>query len=76
MLTLATKSGIISRLSSNLLSKTSTKRIVLQLNRSGNYIEGYVNHNVIRIFKRKYKTLLQSSIKSFSSDVGSPYSAD
>ncbi|XP_012064429.1 PREDICTED: frataxin homolog, mitochondrial [Atta cephalotes] len=68
MLTVVTRSYIIPRLSCNLfLPRISIKkRTILQLNRSISYIAGYVNHNSIRFSKRNPRTLLQLSIKNFS----------
>lgn len=68
MLPIVTRSSIISKLTCNLLSKTLIKKRIIQLNKS--YVRGYTNLDSTCFSKRNPRALLQSSLKSFSSDVG------
>jgi len=73
MLTVVTRSDIISRLSRNLFLRRISikKRAVFQSSKPTSYVAGYVNHNSTRFSKTdpllRRRTLLQLSIKNFSS---------
>ncbi|XP_012539123.1 frataxin homolog, mitochondrial [Monomorium pharaonis] len=72
MLTVVTRSDIISRLCRSLLLRRILikKRAILQSNRPSSYITGYVNHNVIHFPRKNTRMILQSCIKNFSTDTG------
>ncbi|EZA53409.1 hypothetical protein DMN91_004709 [Ooceraea biroi] len=74
MLSIVTRTSIISRLSCKLLNRTSTiEGIVRQLNRHGIHGGGYVKHNSTFMPKKNWRTLLQLSVNSFNSPA-LPYS--
>ncbi|XP_029678766.1 frataxin homolog, mitochondrial [Formica exsecta] len=68
MLPIVTRYSIISRISCSLLNKTLIKKRIIQVNKCKSYVRGYVNLNSIHFSKRNPQTLLQSSLKNFSSD--------
>ncbi|EFN66518.1 Frataxin-like protein, mitochondrial [Camponotus floridanus] len=68
MLPIVTKSSIISKLTCNLLSKTLIKKRIIQLNKCKSYVRGYANLDSSYFSKRNPQPILQSSLKSFSSN--------
>lgn len=67
MLTVVTKTGIISRLSCNLLNRICPERVVPQLTRHGIYMTGgYVKYNSTCILQRTLPTLLQLPVNNFN----------
>ncbi|KAL0125234.1 hypothetical protein PUN28_004398 [Cardiocondyla obscurior] len=71
MLTVITRSDIVLRLSRNLSLRglSVKKRLVPFPSRPSSYIAGYVNHNLTRFPKSDLRTLLQLSVKSFSTNI-------
>lgn len=76
MLTVITRSGIISRLPCSLLDKSLVGRIALQFNKCSSYVGGYVTHDLTRFLRKNYRKPLRSSIQSFNSNSVSSYSTN
>jgi len=74
MLTLVTRSSVISRLPRSIRRISVKKQANLQPNRHSSYVTGYVSRNSTRFPRRSTRTLLQSSMKNLSTDTG--YSTD
>lgn len=71
MLTVVTRSSIVSKLSRSLFfRRILIKRRTIQSNRFSSYVIGYVNHNLTCFPRRNPQTLLQSFMTNFSTDTG------
>ncbi|XP_020282320.1 frataxin homolog, mitochondrial [Pseudomyrmex gracilis] len=66
----ATRSGVVSRLSRNLLNKLS---IIRSSDRSRNCVRGYVELHSTRVLKKQRRIFPQLSVRGFNSDTGSPH---